>query len=484
MKYRKHKLLTVFTFLFSFIFIAVFSNFKVDASSTYWDFSDIAGHEHCDLLTDNQSNIYVISIINDKVVAKQIKTDNTCFSASFYLNGSCSSYYASNSKLYFASPGGKSDTEITIYDFDSNSLMSCNIKDIAVKEKFHFTVAQNGNMYILDSNNRSTIRCYSESGNPLFSYDCNANLIHLTTDRDGSKIYCFSADKIFTMNLSGKSLSFLTNHSLNFPVWITENNCAVDSNGNITNLNSAQSNYIPTYIQSKDINLAVAGDYICRGYGRQINGYNIYSGRSAILYKTDRNNDFMCSVDGDIITFSRSDGCLTIISSNDFDYPPNEPSDPSQSQVVSSQVQQFPSSEIDGANINISSSKYKIDNSSGIITGIKSGTTVAAFKNNISFGNLSLSITDYKNASKVSGNIGTAATAHFSYKNSSKASYKIIVPGDLTGEGNINSRDTAALTNHLLGKTRLDNYFYLAADCNNDGNVDTLDLLKIAKNNI
>ena len=59
--------------------------------------------------------------------------------------------------------------------------------------------------------------------------------------------------------------------------------------------------------------------------------------------------------------------------------------------------------------------------------------------------------------------------------------YKTAVLGDITGEGNINSRDTKEMFNHLLGVQPLTSTFKIAGDINNDNKLTNADLVLLAK---
>lgn len=76
-----------------------------------------------------------------------------------------------------------------------------------------------------------------------------------------------------------------------------------------------------------------------------------------------------------------------------------------------------------------------------------------------------------------SGKVGTASKVTF---NSGKT-ITLIVLGELTGEGNINSRDAKAILNHLSEKNKLAEDFRPAADVNLDGEINSADALLIAK---
>lgn len=76
-----------------------------------------------------------------------------------------------------------------------------------------------------------------------------------------------------------------------------------------------------------------------------------------------------------------------------------------------------------------------------------------------------------------SGKLGTGAKVYFADGNETI----IIIRGELTGEGNINSRDVKAILNHLSTKELLKGDRLIAADVNDDGVVDTKDALLIAR---
>ena len=121
----------------------------------------------------------------------------------------------------------------------------------------------------------------------------------------------------------------------------------------------------------------------------------------------------------------------------------------------------------------ISSSVYTIAN--GMITGVPDGTTIAVLKKNMEFHGYTVSFVDNNGKSVTGGILGTGYTVSFcsSVKNES---YTIVIMGDLTGEGKLNSNDILALSKYLSGESTLDEYKLFAADINHDGNVDIQDL--------
>jgi len=91
-----------------------------------------------------------------------------------------------------------------------------------------------------------------------------------------------------------------------------------------------------------------------------------------------------------------------------------------------------------------------------------------------------LEITRFTKADKTeikSGKLGTGATFTFS----TGEVITVIIKGELTGEGNINSRDIKALLNHLSQKELLSGSALIGADVDKDGVISTKDALKIAQ---
>lgn len=110
--------------------------------------------------------------------------------------------------------------------------------------------------------------------------------------------------------------------------------------------------------------------------------------------------------------------------------------------------------------------------SDGIIYGVYSGETVADFKAKTSADAV------YKSDGSVakSGKLKTGFTTVMNSK-----TYTIAVCGDVTGEGNVNSKDVTLLQKHLCGNAKLSGAFLKAADFNLDGKVDNRDLVLISR---
>lgn len=129
----------------------------------------------------------------------------------------------------------------------------------------------------------------------------------------------------------------------------------------------------------------------------------------------------------------------------------------------------------------LQSDVYTINNN--LITGINPGTTIASFKDNVFYNNekYTINFINYLGKDVTSGQVGTSMKVLLKKQSLISHEYTIVIFGDLTGEGNINSRDTVLLSNYLLGKTKLSGASLIAADVDHNNIVDTSDLLLLEK---
>ena len=104
------------------------------------------------------------------------------------------------------------------------------------------------------------------------------------------------------------------------------------------------------------------------------------------------------------------------------------------------------------------------------------GITVSKIKK--TFANLEiLRFTKADGTDIKSGKLGTNAT----FTLSTGEVITVIVYGEVTGEGNINSRDLKTLLNHLSRKELLKGNFLISADIDLDGEITTKDALKLSQ---
>ena len=117
-----------------------------------------------------------------------------------------------------------------------------------------------------------------------------------------------------------------------------------------------------------------------------------------------------------------------------------------------------------------------------------SGTTITNVKGNTSFDDFSGKISSqggsvevYSGNSKItSGSVGTGMTTKVT-SSAGTTSFTIVVRGDVSGDGKVNTLDLLNVQKSLLGLKSLSGAYSTAGDVSGDGKVNTLDLLNIQK---
>lgn len=320
--------------------------------------------------------------------------------------------------------------------------------------------------YIIQDDHR-TINAYSLSGKLQFSVYSFYPVYQLIYDSAADRIYAAYDGGVYL--LEGKSLYDLG--GIETPISLSGRSMITSRSGEVFAVNGRRMDYVCSVPASS---CAVIGN-------------RIYYSDGSTLYAMSRNGEVLSSLDTDsdiytvfpcnnrVSTLSNG-GELSVIETNELKAVP-KPTQPDTSSSSSSHAPQT-SSKYNGTG-GISSSLYAIDSSRMTVSGIKPQTTIAAFKSNIDYSGYKAQFKNYDGKIKKSGNVGTGFTAEFT--GADYQCYTLIVPGDLTGEGNINSLDVKKYMQWLCGKAELDFPFFDAADINGDGLCDVLDLLIAAK---
>lgn len=117
-----------------------------------------------------------------------------------------------------------------------------------------------------------------------------------------------------------------------------------------------------------------------------------------------------------------------------------------------------------------------------------SGTTITNVKGNTSFDDFSGKISAQGGSVEVysgnnritSGSVGTGMTAKVT-SSAGTTTFTIVVRGDVSGDGKVNTLDLLNVQKSLLGLKSLSGVYSTAGDVSGDGKVNTLDLLNIQK---
>lgn len=106
---------------------------------------------------------------------------------------------------------------------------------------------------------------------------------------------------------------------------------------------------------------------------------------------------------------------------------------------------------------------------------VNQGTTIADFKSGIEYDGYEISFKGRR-----SGKLYTNTKVSF-IKGNASVNFTFIVRGDVTGEGNVNSRDEGLLFKHLLGQQKLNGVYKIAADINRDKKISNADLVLLSR---
>lgn len=121
-----------------------------------------------------------------------------------------------------------------------------------------------------------------------------------------------------------------------------------------------------------------------------------------------------------------------------------------------------------------------ITKDSSYLKGYGYGTTVSSIKATVN-GRANVVVTNSNgNVTGDSDKVGTGSKLTIS-DGTSTYSYTVVIKGDITGDGDINSADLLKIRQYLVGTTNLGDSFKDSADVNKDGQLNSADLLVIRK---
>lgn len=117
-----------------------------------------------------------------------------------------------------------------------------------------------------------------------------------------------------------------------------------------------------------------------------------------------------------------------------------------------------------------------------VLSKIELNSDIVTIKNSIETlsGDISLIVKDKNSVVKNEGKIGTGDIIEITV-NTDSSTYKALVFGDVSGDGQINGVDLITVQKHLLNFTTLTDVYIQAADTTKDGAVNISDLLRIKR---
>lgn len=399
---------------------------KIGAEHNIGTFADITlKNEKC-ITADNSGYIYYIDKRTPNIVRKNSLSGVQL--QMFTVSNDIQSLFSYENNVFAKTKNG-------IINIEKNTNIQCNLP----AEPFYF----NGN-YVYDSNN-SIYEFDISSG---FKKIIDTDYLSVCADTSGN-MYAVKDKKIYNFDKSGIEISYydigsniekIYSSGYNIMV-ICGNTAAVLKNQNFTKIPisteiSETNSYYNNETNNNNNNNKNSSSPKNESEIKPESSYNISSNsRQSLPYDTSENNNY----------------------NNNYNYNSNSKTE---------------DNSYNSLNYSINSSIYGIGN--GYITEIPQGTTAAQLKKNINFGDYKIEFVNHNGKSVSSGTIGTGWKVKF-IGNDIKE-YAAIINGDITGEGNINSRDISTLASFICGSGNLSNSQLLAADVNFDGICDSSDL--------
>ena len=496
--YLKFKKLLIYVLIFTasvaFIYITELSAVKASAVQTY----SIGMLNGGSTLESDGTSIYVLSFSGGTVSFCRLQ-NGICSSYTFNAYGKVRYVTVSGGCVYAVSQQN-GNTFINKYMCGRDTLYNYDMGRINITSSYKCRICS-GKIYFSSDDEGSHFECMNIYGEKLFSF--NADMGEATdyiSDFSVYNLYLFYQNNVYRADTGSNQIPshILTTVNLRPNIFVCDG-IIFDYGGEIADISESLS--VSTGITGNKINGGLANGYYCKYYKGSIYGYD-KSGNKYQLYKTSfSGNAQMLSQNGNLYVLSEY-GELDVININELSYPEKEnenrsissssansgkttnTGNSSSSDNTDSRIHKSSTGSYENNNPQFSINSYNVDEGKKIIWDISSGTTIASFRKNITFNAYSLTFFNSRNAEQTSGKLGTGFTMSVKLQNREYTSYTLSVKGDLTGEGNSNSNDAKLLSRYLMNDTQLTDAQYAAGDVNGDGAVNSIDILKIAKNNL
>ena len=127
----------------------------------------------------------------------------------------------------------------------------------------------------------------------------------------------------------------------------------------------------------------------------------------------------------------------------------------------------------------ITSSEYIFDT---YLKGVAELTAIDEFAGNVQVTGGKLVVSSAKGEIVTDGNIATGMSVILQNNSGEPViEYKVVIRGDVSGDGKINSADALGIQRHIVESRLMEGAYLEAADINQDGRVNSLDVLYVQK---
>ena len=440
--------------------VSVILNSALALTSYAYSYTDYSVYTDNSKVVVNSDGLYLISWSGKQMSVIRSAPDNIEAELSLNYSPAVASVFGST---LVALCNDLDHNQLIVYTFDivRDSLDSFAINDAYVRYDRGFCY-DGGSLYLTDERRNNVINQYSSGGLLVDSCTFTYSVSAIVSGYSGGA-YVVSGNKLFRN--SGGGYYAMGGGAVSSPAAFCFDDTLIDAQGRVYSVNSGgMSLLFNADFSGNQPSACVIGSYIYCSNGNQITRYDMSGNKSAYLNVVGAVKA-MYSRNGRIYALS-GDSRINEIGEKEF--------------ILINNNDQSANNDSRSNNNKISSEVYRVDSTNYRISLINSPTTFAQFKKNMRFDGYKAKL--FRGAKELTGgNVGTAMTAVFSSDNS--YTYELAVRGDITGEGNINSRDVKELMSYLLGDISFDGVYYIAADVSDDDEVDILDLAILSRMN-
>lgn len=428
----KSKVIKLTPLLFAVLF-TVFSSFSYSGA----DMQSKA------LLNDG-NGIFLISYSGNKLYSEFFNTKHTSFT--YTLDGKVISYCVIKDKIYILTKNNKKQNSCFIYKADNSKVSNpITINNIKTDNSSKLALDSAGNFYILNSSDKICV--FNQSGKATVTFDKKITQLFPFS----GYVLAFSGNCIYKVTKSSQTPLYNNTNTAMF--YKISDNFIGDYYGNLYRVKNGITKNLG--INSKGYYRAAQTDkYIVTYSNDKLSAYN-------------KNGSFVNSVTSNskLYGITSYKGKTALFKNNNSNYSYELLSDEAFNTDSPSQ-----NSEEKTKGINLSAFKHTKN-----YIFVDSGTTIADLKSKIHYDSYDINF-----GNRRSGKIRTNNEVNF-IKGNTKYHYIFIVRGDVTGTGNVNSRDETAVFNHILNKEKLNGVYRMAGNLNGDKKISNADLVLLSR---
>ena len=447
----KRGLIVLFTIWFIILSVADVCAYQITSYSVY---------DHTRVVSDGDS-VYLISYSDTSLSVDGIVPDDG--GAQLTLRYPVTTAGVFNGTLVALCNDHKGD-QLVVYTYDiaGDVLDSFCINQVYVHTDSDFYY--DGSLYLVDASDTASVIRYSSGGKLKCRYAFGDNVMGMI--HRGNRLYVVSADRLY--RLSGDTIVAIDGARVSSPLSFVDNSTLSDAQGRIYTLSG----------DSIRLSMTIDSGGLCSSACRIDDHLYYPQGNTVYCYDASGSKTAYLTLNSDIIGVYAFEGsinvlddtfCVSRIMPSEF-IPLITPTEEDDSDA------EHAAPRVRGR---IGSETYTVDFDTMRIAGIPSPTTFAVFKKNMSYDGYSVRL--FRDGRELSGGrVGTAMCAVFE-SDSDSLTFELSVVGDITGEGNVNSRDLTELMEYLVGSLYFDGVYAMAADLSDDGAVDALDLAMLKR---